>query len=134
MGCPTRLPHEYVREGTAKLMALFHPASGKVRVKGVPGTPNKVLHAWLQQLEDILNRLPPDSGLPAETGTQRRLPGVVGGTSGDKGHGSGCIGWPHQEHVFFSRCGAHEQLWLNGNGRGERPTSECLALTPCRFA
>jgi hypothetical protein len=67
MGCPTRLPHEYIREGTAKLMTLFHPASGKVRVKGVPGTPNKVLHAWLQQqLEDILNRLPPDSGLPAD--------------------------------------------------------------------
>ncbi len=67
MGCPKRLPHEYIREGTAKLMTLFHPASGKVRVKGVPGTPNKVLHAWLQrQLEDILNRLPPDSGLPAK--------------------------------------------------------------------
>jgi hypothetical protein len=67
MGCPTRLPHEYIREGTAKLMTLFHPASGEARVKGVLGTPNKVLHAWLQrQLEDILNRLPPDSGLPIE--------------------------------------------------------------------
>ena len=67
MGCPKRLPHEYIREGTAKLMTLFHPASGKVRVKGVPGTPNKVLHAWLQQeIEDILNGLPVDSGLPVE--------------------------------------------------------------------
>jgi hypothetical protein len=210
-------------------MTLFHPARGKVRVKGVPGTPNKVLHAWLQQqLEDILNRLPPDSGLPADHEVwsqwqqglsvritlpqeperlrmllvmdnlaghhtpsfvcwlydhgvmplytpvggswlnlgesmqhilvQRALAGqdlrtpkeiinnleqaarawnrnptpftwVVGGTSGDKGHGSACIGWPHQEHASFGRCGAHEQLWLNGNGRGERPTTGCQSCS-----
>jgi len=66
MGCPARMPHEYVRNGTAKLMTLLHPASGQVRVKGVRGTPNVVLHAWLQQeIEDVLRRLPPDSGLPA---------------------------------------------------------------------
>jgi hypothetical protein len=67
MGRPARQPHEYVREGTAKLMTLFHPATGEVRVKGVPGTPNKVLHPWLQQeIEDVLKGLPADSGLPVE--------------------------------------------------------------------
>jgi hypothetical protein len=67
MGQPARQPHEYVREGTAKLMTLFHPATGEVRVKGVPGTPNKVLHPWLQQeIEDVLNGLPADSDLPTE--------------------------------------------------------------------
>jgi hypothetical protein len=32
---PARYPHEHVRHGTAKLLTLFHPASGQVRVKGV---------------------------------------------------------------------------------------------------
>ena len=60
------MPHEYVRNGTAKLMTLFHPASGQVQVKGVRATPNIVLHAWLHhEIDDVLNRLPPDSGLPA---------------------------------------------------------------------
>jgi hypothetical protein len=34
-GHPARYPHEHVRNGTAKLLTLFHPASGAVRVKGV---------------------------------------------------------------------------------------------------
>ena len=40
VGEPARYPHEYVRGGTAKLLTLFHPASGQVRVKGVTRTPN----------------------------------------------------------------------------------------------
>jgi hypothetical protein len=28
-------PHEYICNGTAKMLTLFHPATGKVRVKGV---------------------------------------------------------------------------------------------------
>jgi hypothetical protein len=47
-------------------MTLFHRASGKTRVKGMCGTPNKVQHAWLHRQQDIQNRLPPDSGLPTE--------------------------------------------------------------------
>ena len=67
MGQPAKQPHEYMREGTAKLMTLFHPATGKVRVKGVLGTPNKVLHPWLQQqIEEVLKGLPAASDLPAE--------------------------------------------------------------------
>jgi len=49
VGFPAHQPHEYVREGTAKLLTLFHPASGQVRVKGVTGCTNAVLHLWLQE-------------------------------------------------------------------------------------
>jgi hypothetical protein len=57
---PPRLPHEYIRGGTAKLLTLFHPATGAVRANGVTNTPNTVLHPWLQaELLSILAALPP---------------------------------------------------------------------------
>ncbi len=57
---PARYPHEHVRQGTAKLLTLFHPATGQVRVKGVTGAPNVVLHAWLEaELTTIVAALPP---------------------------------------------------------------------------
>jgi hypothetical protein len=60
---PPRLPHEDIRGGTAKLLTLFHPATGAVRAKGVTHTPHTVLHPWLQEeLLAILATLPP---LPA---------------------------------------------------------------------
>ncbi len=63
VGEPARLPHEYVRGGTVKLLTLFRPATGEVRAKGVTNAPNVVLHPWLQaELTAILARLPP---LPA---------------------------------------------------------------------
>ena len=65
-----RLPHEYIRAGTAKLLTLFHPATGEVRVKGVTSTDNVTLHAWLQQeLSAILDTLPPPTTdlSPAQT-------------------------------------------------------------------
>ena len=37
---PVRQPHEYIRNGTAKMLTLFHPATGKVRVKGVTQSTN----------------------------------------------------------------------------------------------
>ncbi len=56
---PACQPHEYIRGGTAKLLTLFHPATGAVRVKGVTNAPNAVLHPWLQaEREDILAALP----------------------------------------------------------------------------
>ena len=58
-GQPSCQPHEYVRNGTAKLLTLFHPADGQVRVKGVTSSSNAVLHPWLQQeLSAILTDLP----------------------------------------------------------------------------
>src|SRR5690242_17295541 len=48
-------PHEYLRDGGAKLMTLFRPATGEVRAKGVLSVTNAVLHPWLQeQLLSIL--------------------------------------------------------------------------------
>jgi transposase len=61
-GQPRQQPHEYVRNGTAKLLTLFHPADGQVRVKGVTSCTNAVLHPWLrQELRTILAHLPPAS-------------------------------------------------------------------------
>src|SRR4051812_27391962 len=58
-GHPARYPHEHVRNGTAKLLTLFHPASGAVRVKGITSCHNAVLHGWLQtELTTILAALP----------------------------------------------------------------------------
>jgi hypothetical protein len=58
-GRPQRQPHEYVRNGTAKLLTLFHPADGQVRAHGVTRCPNTVLHPWLiQELSAILATLP----------------------------------------------------------------------------
>jgi len=58
-GKPATQPHEYIRNGTAKLLTLLHPASGKVRVKGVLSCTNAVLHPWLkEELTAILKTLP----------------------------------------------------------------------------
>lgn len=54
-GHPAHQPHEYLPDGTAKLLTLLHPTSGQVRVKGVRSTTNAVLHAWLKaELTTIL--------------------------------------------------------------------------------
>ena len=45
-GQPVRQAHAYHRNGTAKMLTLFHPAAGQVRVKGVTSTTNAVLHPW----------------------------------------------------------------------------------------
>ncbi len=66
-GKPARLPHEHIRGGTAKLLTLFHPATGEVRAKGVKSSRNAVLHPWLkEQLLEILSRLPEREGTSSE--------------------------------------------------------------------
>jgi hypothetical protein len=48
------------RGGVAKLLTLFHPATGTVRAEPVASTPNAVLHPWLQQeVTAILADVPP---------------------------------------------------------------------------
>lgn len=60
IGYPQRHPHEYIRGGTAKLLTLFHPATGVVCAKGVTNAPNTVLHPWLKDaLTQVLAALPP---------------------------------------------------------------------------
>lgn len=58
-GHPVKQPHEYERNGTAKLLTLFHPSTGEVRVKGVTSSTNVVLHGWLkEELSAIVTSLP----------------------------------------------------------------------------
>lgn len=71
-GKPVRYPHEYAREGTAKQLTLFHPASGEVHVKGVRSASNAVLHPWLKaELTTILASLPEPELLPPEENRRR---------------------------------------------------------------
>lgn len=57
---PARQPHEYVRNGTAKVMTLFRPADGRVQIEGTISVTNAVLHPWAKrELTDILGELPP---------------------------------------------------------------------------
>ena len=66
-GQPARQAHEYIRNGTAKLLTLFRPSTGEVRAKGVTNAPNTVLHPWLQdQVTQILATLPAVTLLDAE--------------------------------------------------------------------
>jgi hypothetical protein len=58
-GQPARQAHEYLRDGTAKILTLFHPADGRVRVAGVTACPNTVLHGWLKtELTAVLAAMP----------------------------------------------------------------------------
>jgi hypothetical protein len=55
---PARQPHEYLRDGTAEVLTLFHPADGQVRIEGVTACPNAVLHPWLRrELSAVLDGL-----------------------------------------------------------------------------
>jgi hypothetical protein len=67
-GHPSRQPHQYLPDGTAKLLTLLHPGSGQVRVKGVRSTTNAVLHAWLKtELTAILAAEPTIEMTPSAT-------------------------------------------------------------------
>ncbi len=73
-GNPARQPHQHIRNGTAKLMTLFHPASGEVRVKGVGSCTNAVLHPWLkEELQKILSALPGEARRRLLSAEENRL-------------------------------------------------------------
>ena len=62
-----------MREGTAKQLTLFHPASGAVRVRGVRRCPNAVLHPWLKaELAAILAALPAPAAAASAAENRRR--------------------------------------------------------------
>jgi hypothetical protein len=68
-GHPARQPHEYVRGGTAKVLTLFRPSDGRVRIEGTTTCPNTVLHPWLKrELSAIVAGLP---ALPPTADTSR---------------------------------------------------------------
>src|SRR5215210_4955223 len=57
---PAKQPHEYIRGGTTKILTLFHPATGQVRLQPATRCTNAVLHPWLRErLSEILATLPP---------------------------------------------------------------------------
>ncbi len=65
-GDPARSPHESLRAGTAKALALSRPADGHVRLHGVTAGPNAVLHPWLKrQLAEVLAGMPDPPAEPA---------------------------------------------------------------------
>ena len=65
--------HEYVRNGTAKLLTLFCPSSGELRAKGVTSCPNTVLHPWLRsELREVLAGLLPAPAAIAEPEVNRQ--------------------------------------------------------------
>lgn len=48
-----------MRGGTAKLLSLFHPRTGQIRVQGVTQSTNAILHPWIkEQVRAILSTLP----------------------------------------------------------------------------
>src|SRR4051794_33704414 len=58
-GRPATQPHEYIRGGTTKILTLFHPASGQVRLQSATRGTNAILHPGLrEQLSAILAALP----------------------------------------------------------------------------
>lgn len=59
-GQPAQQDHEYIRNGTAKLLTLFRPQTGHLRVEGTRSCTNAVLHAWLKtELAAILDAMDP---------------------------------------------------------------------------
>jgi transposase len=69
IGRPAIQPHEYVRQGTTKILTLFHPATGEVRVRPATRGTNAVLHGWLKEtLAAVVAALPAaEPGDPAAT-------------------------------------------------------------------
>ena len=73
-GEPARQPHEYLRDGTAKVLTLFHPADGRVRVEGVTSCPNAVLHPWLKrELTALLAAMPKPPAKAVAGGASREV-------------------------------------------------------------
>jgi hypothetical protein len=67
-GHPARQSHEYIRNGTAKMLTFFHPSSGEVKVQGVRQATNAILHPWFkEQLSEILGRISTKPALDPET-------------------------------------------------------------------
>lgn len=78
-GEPACLPHEYIRGGTTKILTLFHPADGEVRLEGAATCTNEVLHGWLKaQLSEVLDgsdgaEASPPPAVPKEKVEESRL-------------------------------------------------------------
>jgi len=71
---PATQPHEYVRGGTTKILTLFQPATGQVRLRPAANGTNAVLHGWLKEsLAAIVAALPVSTAAPSAPATTRTL-------------------------------------------------------------
>ena len=62
-GQPALQPHDYIRGGPTKILTLFHPASGRVRLQPAARGTNAVLPPWVREhLSAILAALPGPKG------------------------------------------------------------------------
>lgn len=61
-GHPARQPHAYVREGTTKILTLFQPATGRVRLRPAASSSNAVLHGGLRETLAEIVVAPPTAG------------------------------------------------------------------------
>jgi hypothetical protein len=129
-GDPARQPHEHARNGTAQPLTLFHPADGRLRVRGATACPDSVPHPWLKRgLEAVLAGLPerpPGQGaraewerwqeglpvkptLPAEL-PPLRPPPVLDNLTGHRT--PGLVLWP-LSHGVMPPCTPVSGSWLN---------------------
>src|ERR671912_2987074 len=70
-GRPASQPHEDVRGGTTKILTLFHPATGQVRLQHAARCTNAGRHPWLRErLNEILAELPAIAAPRDQTTTQ----------------------------------------------------------------
>lgn len=63
---PARVPHEYVRRGTSKVLTLFEPATGQVRLRPVTHSTNTVLHGWLRESLGAITAALPARAAPVD--------------------------------------------------------------------
>ena len=72
-GQPARQPHEYVRAGTTKILTLFQPATGQVRIQPTARVTNAILPPWRRTtLAEIVAALP-DPAVPLTPAANRAL-------------------------------------------------------------
>jgi transposase len=67
-GQPATQSHEYVRSGTCKILTLFHPATGQVRIRSTIRCTNPILHGWLREELTAIVTASPTSAYPVDPG------------------------------------------------------------------
>ena len=62
-----------MRGGTIKILTLFHPATGQVRLRPATSSTNPVLHGWLQEALAAIVAALPASAAPSDPAAGRAL-------------------------------------------------------------
>lgn len=83
-GQPAKYDHEYIRNGTAKIMTLLRPKTGQVEITGVTSTANKILHPWLKENILAINKNLPQTTDNADSERKSKI-------------------WKHFESAFWSK-------------------------------